>query len=377
MSITSPEFFNDIEFAFWSKELYLTTKKYLHLREFYPNLQAALDDDFQAITNPKLQDLKTKSIEIKQGLQSKIVEFEESMNIENIQVLACENNRYPQHFKNFDDYPLCLYYQGNLDLLGYKPLITVVGSRNINNYSNRILQKMLLPVCKSGVGVVSGLALGVDAAAHTIALEARVATIAVIGSGLSLECFYPTQNLALRQRLLEAGNLILSEFPPKTQATVYSFPLRNRILAALSPLTWVVQAGVKSGSLITASKATEYGKSVCASPAAMFDSGFAGNLELIKSGANLVTEPAGIMQILSLHEHQIEIPEDFEQLPDLTSLSPLELKIYQLLNFEAKNIDDLCEKLDLSSAEITSILTILELQNLVQSTGENNWIKVC
>jgi DNA processing protein len=214
----------------------------------------ALDDRFGLI--PAQKWLKIETIPIL--WREKIHEFQDQLALCNIEVLTIFETTYPEKLKILEEYPTVLYYQGNIDHISSSNMITVVGSRNYSRYSELLIQKILEPACTLGIGVVSGLAMGIDGLSHEAALKSGAFTIGVTGSGLHDSVFYPAGNLSLKERILTAEGLVLSEYAPYTKATAYSFSRRNRILAALTELTWVVQAGMKSGTLITSSLARDF-----------------------------------------------------------------------------------------------------------------------
>lgn len=200
---------------------------------------------------------------------------------------------YPVLLAAIDSPPKLLFVQGQIAAL-HVPLLGVVGSRRASPQGLQIARQFTEELALLGLGIVSGLALGIDAAAHAGALKSLtpLATVAVIGTGINET--YPKQNGKLRDAILERG-CVVSEFPLGTPALAQHFPRRNRVIAGLSSGVWVVEAAMKSGSLITARQALDYGRDVFATPGSIFSSQSKGCHWLIKQGAKLVEEVGDIL----------------------------------------------------------------------------------
>ena len=181
--------------------------------------------------------------------------------------------------------PFAFYYRGNLELLS-TDCIAVVGTRSVSSYGKRMTEKFTKTLVKGGFTIVSGLATGVDGIAHEVALDNNGKTIAVLGSGHNY--VNPVCHIDLYNRILDNGGLIISEYPPEFNATKFSFPERNRLISGISKGVLVVEAGEKSGSLITANFALEQGRDVFAVPGNLDSSRSVGTNNLIYSGATLV-----------------------------------------------------------------------------------------
>lgn len=199
-----------------------------------------------------------------------------------IDIYSPEHPLYPNSLRNMPDMPCVLYGKGTLPLLDGKPVVSIVGSRKPTLYGKIVADRMASVLAIAGGIVVSGGALGIDSVAHQGALSVGGTTIGVLGCGISAR--YLDANRALRKQIVQTGCL-LSEYPPKEPATRFSFPLRNRIIAALSLGTVVIEAGAKSGSLITADCALEQGKDVFALPGSVMSPDFEGSNQLVSQGA--------------------------------------------------------------------------------------------
>ncbi len=333
----------------------------------YENLGFAVEDNFAKLGSPKWLERWPGN----QNYHLEVAKFQSELENYDMQIVTFLDNTFPKKLNILDDLPIVLYYQGNLDLVKSQEMITVVGSRKYSKYSEIVMNQILKPACQAGIGVVSGLALGIDGLSHKIALDNKAPTIAVIGSGINDDVFYPVQNLTLKKQIVQNGGLVLSEYPPQTKATVYNFPRRNRILAALSEITWIVQASLKSGTLITSGLARDLGKTVATTPASILEDSYFGNLELIKNGANIISEYQDILQLLGLSTYSYTINTEADPVFDNKD----EERVYQKLNLIPQNIEDISRELGFSTNELSVILSLLELSGLAQNIGENQWIK--
>ncbi len=212
-------------------------------------------------------------------------------------VITPDNIYYPDRFKNLKEQPLVLYALGDASVLKDEVSLGVVGTRNASTYGIEIAQKLSYLLAKSKVTIISGAALGVDSEAHAGAMLAKGRTLAFLGCGLSFD--YLKENAALRRAITRYG-AVVSEYSPFTSASKRTFPIRNRLISGASLGVLVIEAGVKSGSLITATCALEQGKDVFAVPADIVRSSFDGTNHLIKNGAKPVFS---VSDILSEYEY--------------------------------------------------------------------------
>lgn len=358
----------DLVLAFFTNKLNLTPKRLKVLLDFYPQVEDAVDDNFKKI-DPLQHKWVVRWDQVKNYSQE-LNKFEEILTSSKVSILSCLGANYPKRLKDLSDYPIVLYFQGDLDILKHSLLVTVVGSRNYTKYAELVLNKIIKPLCIAGVGVVSGLAVGIDGLSHRLALENNSPTIGVIGSGLDDSNFYPAEHLGLKRQILEQGGLVFSEYAPGTQATRFTFPARNRILAGLSNLTLVVQANQKSGSLITAREALEIGRQVATIPGSILDVNLSGNMKLLKEGASLITDSQDIFQLLGVQSQSLfDTPRNIE----FNSLE--EELVYKNLSLESQNIQLISDKTRLEINILSSHLTMLEIASLAINLGENNWAR--
>lgn len=266
------------------------------------------------------------------------------------------DDQYPQLLKEISDPPPYLYLKGRLPISS--PAIAVVGSRRASDYGISVTSRFSRELAGLGVTIVSGLALGVDAAAHRGALQSGGATVGVLGCGIDL--IYPGENRQLYREMEETG-AIVSEFAPGTQPDAPNFPRRNRIISGMSQGVLVVEAAERSGSLITARFALEQGREVFAVPGNINFRASRGTNSLIKEGAKLVETVADIMG---------ELPPGGVDLPQWArkqnfNLSPEEEMITLLLAEKPLHIDELTVRSGLTVPAVSAMLLRLELQGAV------------
>ncbi|WP_018922567.1 DNA-processing protein DprA [Salsuginibacillus kocurii] len=209
-------------------------------------------------------------------------EFKQMLAKMNIQTVTIFDQDYPTRLRRMHDPPYVLYLKGQKKTWNHFDLLGVVGTRQATPYGEAMLHEILPPLVQEGTVIVSGLAVGIDTIAHRLAVASKEQTIAVLGSGFNY--LYPKSNLALA-RLIARDHLLISEFPPHTPPQKWHFPMRNRLISALSDRLFVVEAGLKSGSLITAEMALEQGKDVLALPGPIHEPVSMGTNRLIQDGA--------------------------------------------------------------------------------------------
>ena len=220
---------------------------------------------------------------------------------EGINLCFIQDNNYPKYLKNIYNPPPLFYYRGTLNI-DWDNSLAVVGARKFSDYGKNIVDKLIPGVSEKGIVIISGLALGIDSLSHRSALKSKGKTVAVLGSGLDKASIYPYSNKYLALEIIASGGLIISEFPLDTKPLAYHFPRRNRIVAGLTPVTLVVEAGIKSGSLITAKSALEEGREVCSIPGDIFCDNLAGNNFLLQNGAGLILEIDDILAYFAIRQ---------------------------------------------------------------------------
>ncbi len=212
-------------------------------------------------------------------------------------------NEYSSLLTEINDAPGKLYSRGEALPKDFKYL-AVVGSRNYSNYGKQATEYLISGLKGYPIVIISGLALGIDALAHEAALRAHLFTLAVPGSGIDDTILYPRSNRGLARRILEAGGGLLSEFEPTFKATPWSFPQRNRIMAGLSHAVLLIEAGEKSGTLITARLTAEYNRELLVVPGNIFSEGSTGTHQFLKLGATPITMPEDILLALGIEPEE-------------------------------------------------------------------------
>jgi len=276
------------------------------------------------------------------------------------EVLTMESPEYPRLLREIHDPPIVLYVWGKL-AEGDRHAISIVGSRQTSAYGLDCAKKLSYQLAYAGLTVVSGLARGIDTAAHLGALAARGRTVAILGSGLNR--FYPAENLGLAEKIAASG-AVVTEFPMETPPDQQSFPIRNRIVSGWASGLLVVEAGANSGALITANQAAEQGRTVYAVPGPINRPSSAGSNRLIQEGAKLVMTVRDILE-----DREIFFPPSprlGEDPPDSGGLSGEEKTIYDSLGDDELTEHGLAEKCGLPMPVVSSTLLTLEMKRYVK-----------
>lgn len=288
------------------------------------------------------------------------------------EVITAESPKYPRQLREIHAPPIVLYVWGEITERD-QHAIGVIGSRRTSHYGAECAKKLSYQLAYSGLTIVSGLARGIDTAAHQGAIAAKGRTIAVIGSGL--KNLYPPENAALAEKIQDGHGAVVSEFSMEVQPDRQSFPMRNRIISGWSHGILVVEAGLNSGALITASQAIEQGRSVYAVPGHINAPTAHGSNRLIQQGAKLVMEAADILddlQILLPEKQKIPVSAA-RALPEMTDD---ERRVYEAIKPTETPIDDISNTADLPSATVSSILLRLELKHLVKQLPGKYFVKL-
>ena len=334
------------------------------LKEHFGSLQAAWKASEGGLRQAGLDSRSVDSLLL---LRSRIPLDAEMEKLERYKVkaLACEDPSYPSRLKEIYDYPPVLYVRGNLPPQD-EPCLAVVGTRRTTIYGRQVTEEIVADLARSNITIVSGLARGIDSVAHRTAIDAGGKTIAVFASGLDI--VYPAENAKLAQAIMEHGALV-SEHPLGIRPKAENFPLRNRIMSGLSLGVLVIEAGERSGALITAHQAVEQNRDVFAIPGSILSPASKGTNRLIQEGAKLVCNCDDILGELNLTAmaQQLEI-EEFQP------ASEIESAITRQLSPEPCHIDAICRHSGLSMSEVSSTLAMLELKGVVKQVGNMNYV---
>jgi len=247
-----------------------------------------------------------------------------------------------------------LYYRGEWDDRLFDKTLVVVGSRKMTRYGKEVVGKFMPDLIASGMTIISGFMYGIDSEAHNQCIEMGGKTIAVLGSGLNY--LTSIDNDGLYTKILESGGLVISEFEPDFKATVWSFPMRNKVVAGLATVgVLVIEAGMKSGSLITARLGKELNKPVFAVPGPISSSASEGTNWLIKSGnAKMVTEAGDIIGVSTIQEGLFEI-----------DLKGMENDIFDILKREPLTVDEIARKLNMAISDVSVQISRMSMNNIV------------
>lgn len=301
----------------------------------------------------------------------------------NIKLIAFDDSVYPQKLRELEDAPPFIYVLGRTDILNHTPSVAIVGARNASINGRKLASKIAYDLTNSNVLVISGMARGIDTAAHKgamYALNQQGPTIAVLGTGADV--VYPAENQAVYEQIAEQG-AVVSEFLLGTSAQSNNFPRRNRIVSALADATLVVEAGIHSGSLITARLALEQGRDVFAVPGSPIEARATGPNKLIREGAFLAESAEDILSNLNLSRHKKIKPlprasqEDLfakpldkvknnVDIPQQPDNSKSELKVIDCLTAEGVYVDEIIRATGLDSATVSLELLELEMDGRIE-----------
>lgn len=287
-----------------------------------------------------------------------------------VKVLTIEDDFYPQNLKEIHDPPPVLYFKGNI-IEKDKNSISIVGSRKATYYGKMVAENLSKDLALVGLTIISGMARGIDTAAHRGALSVNGRTIAVLGCGIDL--IYPPENRRLAKEIEESG-AIITEFPFSTLPERQNFPRRNRIISGLSLGTVVVEAEEKSGALITTDFALEQGREVFAVPGNITSSMSNGTHNLIKQGAKLINTYQDILE--EIPGVVTQKPNTKEISPEQFSLSEVDQIIYKIISNEPIHIDEIIKISKLSASKVSEVLLNLELKDLIKEIEGKKFIKL-
>lgn len=276
--------------------------------------------------------------------------------------LTRDDPNYPTLLKTIYDPPFCLFVRGTLREDDF--YLAAVGTRKYSAYGKQVTEELIAPLASQGITIVSGLAFGIDSIAHEATLRANGRTVAVLGSGIDQAHIYPVAHARLADQIISAGGAIISEYPPGSGPTRYTFPERNRIIAGMSLGTLVVEAAEQSGALITAQCAIDNGREVFAVPQNITSRTSIGPNNLLKAGAKVVTKAEDILDALNLH-HIAEYVTNKEIIPD----SQTEAELLKHLSREPVHVDLLIKNSGLPSPSVNSALILMEMKGKVRNLG--------
>lgn len=288
-------------------------------------------------------------------------------------VLTLDDTDYPENLRQIYDPPLALYVKGTLEPRD-KHAIAIVGSRQTTYYGLETARKLGYQLAFAGVTVVSGLARGIDTAAHQGALAANGRTLAVLGTGLDV--VYPPENGALYEKIAAGGGAVMTQFPFGVRPDTQHFPLRNRIVSGLSLGIIVVEAGLSSGALITANMALDQGRQVFAVPGRADSPQSKGCHRLIKNGAKLVEDAEDVLTEFEDLFPKGARPEAAQADPPALELSNVEQKVFAAVGDEETDLDVVIRQSGLTSAEVFATLLRLEMRRLIRQLPGKRLVRI-
>jgi DNA processing protein len=284
-----------------------------------------------------------------------------------IRILTWDDAEYPSHLKEIDQPPPVLYMRGDVTAEDNWS-VAIVGTRAVTPYGRQVTEELANVLAHNGVTIVSGLARGVDAVAHSAAIKAGGRTLAVLGSGV--DKIYPPEHRSLAEKIMSQG-AVISDYAPGTPPESANFPPRNRIISGLSMAVVVIEAGDTSGALITAEFAVEQGRDVFAVPGPVYGPQSKGTNRLISNGAKALLQPSDVLEALDLTRN-VERREIRRAVPS----DATEAALLELLSAEPKHVDDIRAQLELPIEKISAALTMMELKGMVRQMGGMNYAAV-
>ena len=274
-----------------------------------------------------------------------------------IQQISLNSADFPSILREIPSPPKMLNIWGKIPKT--ERYLSIVGTRKNSAYGEEILRKIIAGLAAHGFTIISGLANGIDTIAHRSALENNIPTIAVLGSGLNRQVLSYSK-ISLAEEIVARGGCVISEYENSMKATLWSFPQRNRIISGLSKATLIVEAGDKSGSLITARFALDQNREVMAVPGTVFSQNSKGANKLIKQGAHLIESAEDILEIYGINFER----KNTEKI----ELSPQEQKIFESIA-EPSDIDTIIRTCRIPSYEVQAVISFLELRGIIKRVG--------
>jgi DNA processing protein len=336
-------------------------------------LQRAFNNDLERAWQASVSELRPV---LGERIANKLIDTRAAIDLDAIaagclnlghQVIPFQSSRYPALLRETSAPPLVLYVLGEL-LPEDVRAISVIGSREFTLYGRDVARQFSADLAAAGVTVVSGLARGIDGVAHRSAIEAGGRTIAVLGGGL--DRIYPAEHTSLAKLITQHGALI-SEYPTRTRPVPGNFRARNRIMAGISIAVVIVEARLKSGTLITANYAAHYNRDVFAVPGSVHSDASEGCHQLLRDGASLARSAADV-----LNDLEIDAPIRRSEPEIESALSTIDTAILNTLTSDSRHIDDIAAELDLSITDVATALMMLELSGRVRNHGSQHFGRI-
>jgi len=349
-----------------SNEL-LYRKHIANLLEWFGSLENIWHASSEAVNRCCILSDSQKAALIKSRYEFDMVQYQQDLFVKGIKFISVENQEYPRRLKDIVDYPYGLFVKGSLPP-EEKKAVAIVGSRKCSYYGRKTSEKIAAELALRGVAVISGMAAGIDGYAQQKALETGGQSFGVLGSGVDV-C-YPRQHQALYQWLSKKGGII-SEYPPGRAPLALHFPIRNRIISGLADQLLVVEAKVKSGTLITADLAIEQGKDIFAVPGRHEDSLSGGCNRLIQQGAGIFLSTDEFLEQLKITGGNVASTKK-----NNISLETKEKVVYSCVDLFPKSLSEIVGSAKLPIQEVLAVLTVLVLKGYIEETMKNYYVKI-
>lgn len=337
----------------------------LRLWRAFPNLEEAFRADAGALERAGI-DPSAAATFVKERGQLNPEQEAQRVRDAGVSVTALDDPSYPALLREIPTPPLLLYHKGKLPA-NSDVCVAIVGTRLATPYGKSCALIFARELARSGVVIVSGLAIGIDATAHEATVEVGGRTIAVVAHGL--HTLYPSQNRLLADRIVASGGAIVSEFPLGMEPMKQNFPMRNRIISGLSKATLVVEGKLTSGALITAREALDQNRDIFAIPGDITRENSAGPNSLLQAGASVALVPEDILNALAL-QAALPLPTKSIDVPSVAR------PVLALLDKNPKSIDDVVHVANLPAADVMAILTQLELKELARDVGGGMYVRM-
>ncbi|MBZ9608296.1 DNA-processing protein DprA [Clostridium estertheticum] len=354
------------DYDIWFSLVKLSPKNKLKLINDFHNTEKIW---YYGVHNKKTEYFKNNLIDVLTDAwsESEIDKVKRKLEVNEIKSVTYLEEEYPKKLKNYDDAPFALFYKGNILPLEDGFNISIVGSRKYSNYGKDVTKIICSDLCANNINIISGMAKGIDTFAHESCLEGEGYTCAVLGSGLDI--VYPKENLKIFNEIIEKG-AVISEFLPGTPPHAYNFPQRNRIISALGDIIIVIEAGEKSGSLITANLALEQGKDVMAVPGSIFSYESKGTNKLIKDGAYPMTCSDDIFNLMGIEM------KNQKKTTVRSFNSQINKKIYSIINDSPIHINDIIRITNIDIKQLYEVLFEMQIKNEILCLSGNYYVKV-
>jgi DNA processing protein len=334
------------------------------LLNFFESAEAAWKASIQQLRNAELDRRSLENLLAARRTLDLNEEWEKVCRA-GVTILTWPDPEYPANLRQIDAPPPLLYIRGRIEETD-NLAVAIVGTRRASIYGREVARRLASELAAHGITIVSGLALGIDSVAHKATIEAKGRTLAVLGSGV--DQIYPPDNRGLAKAIEQQG-AIISEYPLGVRPAAGNFPPRNRIISGLSKGVIIVEAGQRSGALITARFAADHGRDVFAVPGSILHPGSVGCNELIQQGATPLLSVNDVLEQLQLVQVQSQ-----RTVRQTAPADPMENQLLAVLSAEPAHIDDIVRRAAISSPQVASLLAIMELKGLVRQVSAMNYV---